>query len=468
MGADLLPFLVNDQLDVEALRKAMQDMSSVQVEPGVLPATQKQAEQLGEDVPEGEDDVLAAEWFTEQRLHPEQHPVAAAAGSSLVAPVSPWQQDAQDDANKQAGPPSSVAASGGAAGQTAGVAAAAAEGAAAAEQTAATTAAGQTAAAVDAAAGAAAAAGQTASLSHAPMAASALVGSGAAGLAPTPAAGANHTAAIKVRGHSQATLDVAAATGTGTAFLGKRSHASHRGATYAELVQPVHGNLEWEVFRRLLRDCTTRKGINWQRMGDLWDEEMEADPSLTPKSTTILKAAERTYSDYLALKHSVCAMQEAAAPTGGGGSSAAAAAAVGSSIAAMLGATTMAVGAGVLPFVQAAQGAGMGQPVLVPLALQQLAQANMAAAAMPRPGVVPQLAMLGANSINPQMLAAAGLARPATNQAAALLLQQQQLQQALVQQQLRQQQQQQLLAQSRQQQLQQQLQQQQQPGMGGS
>ncbi|WIA23472.1 hypothetical protein OEZ85_000217 [Tetradesmus obliquus] len=85
VGEDLLPFLVNDTVNVSALRSAMQDMSCVQVEPGVLPETQQQAEQLEDDMPEGEDDVLAAEWFQEQRLHPERHPVAAAAALQQAA-----------------------------------------------------------------------------------------------------------------------------------------------------------------------------------------------------------------------------------------------------------------------------------------------------------------------------------------------------------------------------------------------
>ncbi|WIA23148.1 hypothetical protein OEZ86_010046 [Tetradesmus obliquus] len=59
VGEDLLPFLVNDTVNVSALRSAMQDMSCVQVEPGVLPETQQQAEQLEDDMPEGEDDQAA-------------------------------------------------------------------------------------------------------------------------------------------------------------------------------------------------------------------------------------------------------------------------------------------------------------------------------------------------------------------------------------------------------------------------
>uniref|UniRef100_A0A383WLC1 Uncharacterized protein n=1 Tax=Tetradesmus obliquus TaxID=3088 RepID=A0A383WLC1_TETOB len=443
VGEDLLPFLVNDTLNVSALRSAMQDMSCVQVEPGVLPETQQQAEQLEDDMPEGEDDVLAAEWFQEQRLHPERHPVAAAAAAAapLQVPVAPWLQDA-GAASRADAPVGAVPVSGATTGTAAGGAAAAGATAREAAAAAASEAAAAAAAAASemAAAAAAAASGRVAGPSYAPLAAGAELGSTASMLAPTSAAGGYCT--IEVGGHSRATLDVAAATGTGTALLGKRSHASRRGATYAEMVRPVTGKLEWDVFRRLLRTCTTRKGIDFQRLGDLWDEEMEEMPALTPKSTTTLKAAEKEYSHYLALKQSVCAAQEAdAAPSGHGGSSAAAAAA--NSTAAVLGATTIAAGAGVLPFVQAAQLAGIsqlvrtaqGQQVVRPLAVQQRAQASLAAAAVPRPVVLPQFAMLGASSINPQVLAAAGLAGPASNQAAVLLQQQQQqqlLQQALL------------------------------------
>jgi len=421
VGEDLLPYLVDDRLDVAAMRDAMKNMVLVQVETGVLPATQKDAEQLGEDVPEGEEDVLAAEWFTELRLHPAQHSdTAAAARTPLPIPVAPWMQGPQT-VHSVAGAPLAGAA-------------AAAEAIAAAEAT---------AAAEAPSAGAAVAGGAASTQGAAPV-----------GEAPGPSHAAVAAAGVgmKVGGHSRASLDVAAATGTGTAVLGKRTHASRRGATYAELVQPVHGDREWQVYRRLLRNCTTRKGVDWQRLGDMWDEEMEDDPALTPKSTTTLKAAERVYADYLALKHSVCAMQEGdAAPTGRG------AAAAGSSTSAAQGAATMVIGAGVSPILQVPQGAvGIGQLVrtvqgqhvlLQPAALgtQQLAQATLAAAAAQRPVLLPQFGAVSAG-ISPQMLAAAACLPGQVNQAA-LILQQQLQQQAFLQQQQRQLMQQQLMQQ---------------------
>mgnify|MGYP001807796947 CR=1 FL=1 len=205
----------------------------------------------------------------------------------------------------------------------------------------------------------------------------------------------------------------------------------------------------------------------------MWDVEMEDNPALTPKSVPVLKAAERSYADYLALKRSVCAMQEGggAASTDPGGSAAVAAA--GSSTAAVLEGATTVVGAGLLPFLQVPQGVGQlvrtaqGQVVMLPhaLAAQQL-QHTMAAAAVPRPMGLPQGGALGV--INPQVLAAAaGFAGSAGHQA--LLLQQQQ-QQLLLQQALMQQQRlwvQQSLAQGQQQQQQTgQQQEQQHPGKG--
>ena len=165
----------------------------------------------------------------------------------------------------------------------------------------------------------------------------------------------------------------------------------------------------------------------------MWDVEMEDNPALTPKSVPVLKAAERSYADYLALKRSVCAMQEGggAASTVPGGSAAAAAAS--SSTAAVLEGATTVVGAGLLPFLQVPQGVGQlvltaqGQLVMLPhaLAAQQL-QHTSAAAAVPRPMGLPQGGALGV--IKPQVLAAAaGFAGSAGHQA--LLLQQQQQQQ---------------------------------------
>ena len=416
---------------MEKLRTAMKQMNLVNVTPGVLPAKQKDAEALQEDLPVGQEDVLAAEWFSG---HPLQSGGAAeAAGSSLPPPVAPWKQDLQ--APSMAGALPSVAAA--APGQS--LAATAAAAAAADDAV--------NAGALPAAVGAAGI--EAASAASEDMAAAAAQDMGAAAAAGWTGGSsfvqAADAAALKVGGHSRfgghhrATLDVAAATGTGTALLGKRTHASRRGATYAELVRPVHGQLVWDVFRRLLRACTTAKGISFQRLGDMWDVEMEDNPALTPKSVVVLKAAERSYADYLALKRSVCAMQEGgdAAPTEPGGSAAAAAA--GSSAAAVLGGATTVVGAGFLPFLQVPQGVGQlvrtaqGQVVMLPhaLAAQQL-QHTMAAAAVPRPMGLPQGGALGV--INPQVLAAAAaFAGSAGHQA--LLLQQQQ-QQAFVQQQL--------------------------------
>jgi hypothetical protein len=159
---------------------------------------------------------------------------------------------------------------------------------------------------------------------------------------------------------------------------------------------------------------------------------MESNPALTPKSTTVLKAAERSYSDYLALKRSVCDMQEGDTPARHGGGTAAGAA--GSTTGAALGPTAMLAGAR-LPYLQFTQGAGIsqlvpaqGQAVLLPpaaLAAQQLQAA--------RPVMLAPLSVLG-GGVNPQLLAAAGIAGPAATQAA-FLLQQQRWQQALAQQQ---------------------------------
>ena len=211
-------------------------MSLVDVGKGVLPEKQAEAEELGEDMPEGQDDVLAAEWF---RQHPLQQPGAAAAAfGPLPVPVAPWKQDSQTAPSSAGTPHPGVVA-------------------APVQPPAATVAAAAEAAGI--ATAAAAAGGDMAAAAG---------GTGGSWFAAVPAAG---VAAVKVGGrsrfggHHMATLDVAAATGTGTALLGKRTHASRRGATYAELVRPVHGQLEWDVFRRLLRACTTAKGVSFQR-----------------------------------------------------------------------------------------------------------------------------------------------------------------------------------------------------------
>jgi hypothetical protein len=163
----------------------------------------------------------------------------------------------------------------------------------------------------------------------------------------------------KVGGHQQATLDAAAGIAAGTAIFGKRSHASHRGATYAELVQPVHGAMEWAVFRRLPKDCVTRKGTDWHKLGDLWDDEMERNPALTAKSSTVLSAAQKQLSNYLALKHSVHAMQDAepAATAGPTSSSATPAAATVTAAAAAAGAGS---GAGRVVMTPGMLGGSMG------------------------------------------------------------------------------------------------------------
>jgi hypothetical protein len=188
------------------------------------------------------------------------------------------------------------------------------------------------------------------------------------------------------------------------------------------------------VFRELLQQCTTRKGVNWQKLGHMWDDRMEENPMLTPKDTTVFKAAEKRYAVWLGLTHSLCAAQEGVAGTAPRGSSDAAVPS--RSMPAGAGAAAAVAGAGAVPCVSAPQVGGFALPVsvvgqlfstpqgrvLVPPAVltnQQLAQGTMAAA-----GLLP---VMGSSALNQQMLAAAGLATlPAANQAAAMFLQQQQ------------------------------------------
>jgi hypothetical protein len=307
-----MPFISNGRLDLPALQASLHNLSSIQIDPGVLPAEQKDADDLWQEVPEGEEDVLAAEWY--RRQHQQQQ----VAGSSpvLPRPVAPWADTAAEGGTSPAvfGSSPAAAAAAPAAGPMEGVSNGITP-APSADQVAAVPAVPHSSAAspgVQPTSGSLA--GPAAHISSDAIAAAAGIPSRAAGGAgDATAAGTGSSASLlhKVRGHQRATLDVAGDTAAGTAILGKRSHASHRGATYAELVSPVHGPVEWQLFRRLLRDSTSiGKGIDWHKLGDLWDDEMEANPALTPKSSIVLRAAEKQLSNYLEAKKSVHAMQE--------------------------------------------------------------------------------------------------------------------------------------------------------------
>lgn len=309
VGDEFISFLKNGRLDIDALEQAMKRMTAVNVDPGVLPGMQQEADALQKegDLPDGEEDVLAAEWYKQQQQHPQEQQQQP--GGLNLNPTPPWAADA-------------------AAAEVAGAAAAPTGAAAAA------TAGSGTAAAPPGSSIAGVASAQAPAATGSPQAAGAVPAPVAGGVLPSstrtaqPKSSTTAGAAAKVGGHSMATLDVAGASGAGTAIIAKRSHASRRGATYAELVQPVHGQDEWALFRRLIRSCTTRKGINFQRLGDLWDEEMERNPSLTPKSVSVLRAAEKEYSKYLALKRSLHDMQESESAAAAATTSAAGAAGV--------------------------------------------------------------------------------------------------------------------------------------------
>lgn len=268
-----MAFMRAGRLDISALEQELQGMTFVDAAVGVLPETLQDAEDLQKaaGLQEEVQDFLAADWYNHQQQHPQQQQQQPQPARSIPTPVAPWA--AGDTAAEHAETPDAQPAAN-------------------------TT--------VDGTNLSSAAAAAT---NGSVLGCSRMTSTAAPDITrrSTPAA-----APAQVGGHGLATLDVVGATAAGRATFGKRSHASKRCATYAELVQPVHGDQEWRLFRQLIRQCTSRRGVDFHHLGDLWDDAMEDDPTLTPKSSVVLKAAERQLSQYLLLKRSVHDMQEAA------------------------------------------------------------------------------------------------------------------------------------------------------------
>lgn len=287
IGTEFEQFFKNDRLDLDLLQKAVKQMAVVEIAEGVLPKTQSDADTLARDaeLPEGEDDVAAAEYFQQHRepnhhQQQQQQPAPHQAQellASVLNPAAPWATDGEDDAADVQFLQSAPAA---AAHNDSGPNPPAQDAAALPSLSSIGHGASTLAQSSAAAAGEAAATRATGSF-VADVLCNGMLPSGVSEASCTLQGGKRGAAAAAIQvGHSQATLDVAAAAGAGRAIIAKRSHASRRGATYAELVQPVHGMREWQVYRQLLRQCVSRKGTNWQQLGDLWDLQMESDPQL--------------------------------------------------------------------------------------------------------------------------------------------------------------------------------------------
>ena len=86
----------------------------------------------------------------------------------------------------------------------------------------------------------------------------------------TPAA-----APAQVGKHGLATLDVVGATAAGRATFGKRSHASKRCATYAELVQPVYEAQDCGGYSNSSQAVYFYAGCCLTAPRDLWGDVME-------------------------------------------------------------------------------------------------------------------------------------------------------------------------------------------------
>jgi hypothetical protein len=319
VGSDLLDLHQNGRLSMQLLLEKLQGLAVVEVQDGLLPATQADAAAAAEDAdPEQEDEVAAV--FYERQL---QAGNQAFAGSTELMPTAPWEASITPNLSAAAATPAMAAAS---AAASAGVPAVGTEVTAAADT--AELLAGAAVGTADLAETFAFLAGGDTDMPDAAEAHRAVATAGAAAVAGAPlttpgAAGSSRTAGVLGEPAGAAALQPQVGAGHGLASLGipsaaaavqgrrgaKRSAHSTRVASFAELVRPVTGDKEWMVFKRLIRDCTTRAGTSYQRLGDLWDAEMGLDPTLTPKNTVVLKAAARELAQYYALRFTVHDMQ---------------------------------------------------------------------------------------------------------------------------------------------------------------
>lgn len=88
MGSDLVPFIKGGRLDISALEQKMKGMVFVEAAAGVMPETQKDADDLkcAAALSEEAEDFLAADWYQHQQQYPQQQ-------QALLTPTAPWAKD---------------------------------------------------------------------------------------------------------------------------------------------------------------------------------------------------------------------------------------------------------------------------------------------------------------------------------------------------------------------------------------